>query len=61
MRQRVIIHSVAPEVEHGRYPLKRVPGQRVRVTCAAFGDGHDHIRQRVIIHSVAPSFRSRWR
>ena len=44
MRQRVIIHSVAPEIEHGRYPIKRTRGKRVRVTCAAFGDGHDHIR-----------------
>ena len=44
MRQRVIIHSVEPEVEGGRYPIKRVVGERVNVTCVAFGDGHDHIR-----------------
>ena len=44
MRQRVIIHSVEPAVEGGRYYIKRVPGERVEVTCTAFGDGHDHIR-----------------
>ena len=44
MRQRVIIHSVSPEVEGGRYYIKRVPGERVEVRCIAFGDGHDHIR-----------------
>ncbi len=44
MRQRVIIHSVTPEIEGGRYPVKRVVGERVEVKCVAFGDGHDHIR-----------------
>ena len=44
MRQRVIIHSVSPEIERGRYPVKRVVGQRVDVACVAFGDGHDHVR-----------------
>ncbi len=44
MRQRVIIHSVKPEIEGGRYYIKRVPGERVEVTCTAFGDGHDHMR-----------------
>ncbi len=44
MRQRVILHTVTPEIEGGRYPVKRVAGERVDVTCIAFGDGHDHIR-----------------
>ena len=44
MRQRVVIHSVSPEIEGGRYYVKRVPGERVTVACTAFGDGHDHIR-----------------
>ncbi len=44
MRQRVIIHSVSPEVERGRYPIKRTVGERINVTCIAFGDGHDHVR-----------------
>ena len=44
MRQRVVIHSVEPAIEDGRYYIKRVPGEDVRVRCVAFGDGHDHIR-----------------
>ena len=44
MRQRVIIHSVSPEIEGGKYYVKRVPGDTVTVWCTAFGDGHDHIR-----------------
>ena len=44
MRQRVIIHSVQPEIEKGRYPIKRTVGERVTVSCIAFGDGHDHVR-----------------
>jgi len=44
MRQRVIIHSVSPEIEGGRYYIKRVPGEWIHVRCTAFGDGHDYIR-----------------
>jgi starch synthase (maltosyl-transferring) len=44
MRQRVIIHSVTPEIEGGRSYIKRVPGEQVDVSCTAFGDGHDYIR-----------------
>ncbi len=44
MRQRVIINSVSPEIDGGRYYVKRVPGNEVNVTCTAFGDGHDHVR-----------------
>src|SRR6185436_15001012 len=41
--QRVIIESVRPEVDCGRFPIKRVVGEEVRVECDAFTDGHDAI------------------
>ncbi len=40
-RRRVVIEKVAPEIDCGRYPIKRTPGERVRVTATAIADGHD--------------------
>jgi starch synthase (maltosyl-transferring) len=40
-RQRVVITGVAPELEGGRYPIKRGVGEAVVVECDAFADGHD--------------------
>ncbi|HEY2509331.1 MAG TPA: maltotransferase domain-containing protein, partial [Polyangiaceae bacterium] len=40
-RRRVLIESVAPLVDGGRYEVKRVLGDRVLVTCDLVSDGHD--------------------
>lgn len=45
---RVIIENVQPEIDGGLYPAKRTVGERVDVTAAIFGDGHDHIRAEVL-------------
>src|SRR5688572_25993368 len=42
-RARVVIESVAPRVDCGRFPAKRSAGEPVRVECDAFTDGHDKI------------------
>ncbi|MFG0284777.1 MAG: alpha-1,4-glucan--maltose-1-phosphate maltosyltransferase [Phycisphaerales bacterium JB039] len=42
-RERVIIEDVQPVVDAGRFPAKRVVGERVRVTAAVFADGHDEV------------------
>lgn len=42
-RRRVIIRGVTPQVEGGRYPIKRVPGERVVVEADVFLDGHDEL------------------
>jgi starch synthase (maltosyl-transferring) len=44
MRNRVIIENVQPEIDHGQYFIKRIPGEVVQVTADIFGDGHDAIR-----------------
>lgn len=44
MRNRVVIENVHPEIDHGAFFIKRVPGEKVTVTADIFGDGHDHIR-----------------
>ncbi|MEE8409705.1 MAG: maltotransferase domain-containing protein, partial [Myxococcota bacterium] len=39
--QRVVIQSVEPEIDAGRYPIKRCVGERVQVSADLFADGHD--------------------
>jgi starch synthase (maltosyl-transferring) len=40
-RRRVVIESVAPEIDGGRFPAKRTLGERVTVEADVFADGHD--------------------
>jgi len=40
-RKRVVIETVTPEVDCGRFPIKRVRGEKVIVEADAFTDGHD--------------------
>jgi len=39
--RRVIIESVAPEIDGGQHPIKRVPKEHVVVEADAYADGHD--------------------
>ncbi|MGH7546007.1 MAG: maltotransferase domain-containing protein, partial [Gemmatimonadota bacterium] len=39
--RRVVIEGVAPEVDAGRFPVKRIAGERVVVEADIFADGHD--------------------
>ena len=47
-RQRVVIEDVRPQVDSGRFPAKRVVGERFVVTAAVFGDGHDVVAARLV-------------
>jgi starch synthase (maltosyl-transferring) len=42
-RLRVVIEGVAPQVDCGRFPAKRVVGEEVRVEADVFTDGHDRV------------------
>lgn len=42
-RKRVVVDYVGPQVDCGRFPIKRAVGEVVRVVAHAFADGHDHI------------------
>ncbi|HEY8712982.1 MAG TPA: maltotransferase domain-containing protein, partial [Thermoanaerobaculia bacterium] len=42
-RKRVIIEGVAPAVDQGRFPAKRVLGDVVGAEADIFADGHDLI------------------
>src|SRR5688572_2895211 len=47
-RVRVVIENVKPEVDGGRFPIKRVVGERVTVEADAFADGHDVVVCRLL-------------
>ena len=62
---RVIVEHVRPEIDGGRFPIKRTIGERVHVTADIFADGHDVVvavvRDRPRLNaelqsSLAPSF-----
>ena len=39
--QRTVIESVLPEIDGGRFPITRTPGEVVAVSADIFADGHD--------------------
>jgi starch synthase (maltosyl-transferring) len=42
-RQRVLIQDVAPEIDAGEFPIKRLVGQSVAVSADVLTDGHDQL------------------
>jgi starch synthase (maltosyl-transferring) len=57
-RKRVVIEAVKPQVDCGRYAVRRFVGDRVTVSAAMFGDGHDHVAGRLLFRHEADR---RWR
>ncbi|MEW6681450.1 MAG: alpha-1,4-glucan--maltose-1-phosphate maltosyltransferase [Nitrospirota bacterium] len=45
--QRVVIEDVTPEINGGRYPIKRTVGESVAVSARIFADGHDVLAARL--------------
>ncbi|MCX5789163.1 MAG: alpha-1,4-glucan--maltose-1-phosphate maltosyltransferase [Elusimicrobia bacterium] len=41
--KRVVIENVEPEIDGGRFPIKRVVGEQVWVEADIFADGHDEL------------------
>jgi starch synthase (maltosyl-transferring) len=70
-RRRIVVEAVQPEVDGGRFPIKRVPGERVIVEADVFGDGHDVLgclllyrkREETSWHEapMRPLMNDRWR
>lgn len=46
-RRRVVIEGVKPEIDAGRFPIKRIVGDTVHVEADVFADGHDHVSCRL--------------
>jgi starch synthase (maltosyl-transferring) len=51
-RARVVIERVWPELDAGRFPVKRVVGEVVRVEADIFADGHDAVSAAIAHHPV---------
>jgi starch synthase (maltosyl-transferring) len=58
-RARVVIEGVRPQIDGGRFAIKRVIGDRVRVEADVFGDGHDLVRAH-LLHRRAGDAQWRW-
>ena len=55
--RRVVIENVQPQVDCGRFPIKRIVGDRVAVTADIFADGHD-VLHAILLHK--PAAQSDW-
>jgi starch synthase (maltosyl-transferring) len=47
-RKRVAIENLKPEIDGGRFPIKRVLGEEIVVSADIFADGHDAISTRLL-------------
>ena len=58
-RKRVIIEAIQPQVDCGRYPVRRIIGDRIAISAAIFSDGHDHVAARLLFkHESERQWRS---
>ena len=56
-RKRVIVEEIKPQVDCGRYPARRIVGDRVDVSAAIFSDGHDHVLAQLLYrHQGSPGW-----
>ena len=62
---RAIIESVQPEIDGGRFPIKRTAGEAVRVEADIFTDGHDKVAADLLfrfagVRRAAPRANAAW-
>jgi starch synthase (maltosyl-transferring) len=43
-KERAIIEHITPQIDGGKYPVKRIVGEKVKVQADVFGDGHDVVK-----------------
>jgi starch synthase (maltosyl-transferring) len=69
-RRRVVIERVCPEIDCGRFAIKRVAGETVTVEANVFADGHDQVACQVVFwlengepqsSPMRPLTNDRWR
>jgi starch synthase (maltosyl-transferring) len=57
--RRVAIEAIRPQVDGGRFPIKRIVGDEVTVTADVFADGHEEIVAVLQYRFVEPSERGK--
>jgi starch synthase (maltosyl-transferring) len=55
LHRRVIIEKVQPQIDCGKFPIKRVRGETVVVRANVFGDGHDEVYANLLYRTVDES------
>jgi starch synthase (maltosyl-transferring) len=50
-RERIVIASLSPQVESGRFPVQRVAGEELVVQADVFGDGHAEVAALLLFRS----------
>jgi starch synthase (maltosyl-transferring) len=50
-RRSIVIERIAPELDGGRYPVKRVVGDQLLVTADIFADGHDLLDAELLLRA----------
>ena len=54
-----MIEAIQPQVDCGRYPVRRIIGDRIAISAAIFSDGHDHVAARLLFkHESERQWRS---
>ena len=51
----ILIENIQPQLEAGRYPVKRVAGELVRVSADVFKEGHDQLAVVARIRKLSPA------
>lgn len=61
-RRRVVIERVSPEIDCGRFAIKRVVGETVTVEADVFAEGHDQVACRVLYWTAGtePEHSAMW-
>jgi starch synthase (maltosyl-transferring) len=54
-QRRVVIEGVEPEIDAGRFPIKRCVGDTVQVRADIFADGHDQLSARLLYRRAEDS------
>jgi starch synthase (maltosyl-transferring) len=49
---RIAIEAITPQVDHGRYPVRRVLGELVTIEADLVADGHDKLAGAVLVRSA---------
>jgi starch synthase (maltosyl-transferring) len=57
-RSRVVVEGVTPQIDGGRFAVKRVVGDQMRVEADVFGDGHDLVRAHLLYRHLS---ETEWR
>jgi starch synthase (maltosyl-transferring) len=57
-RYRIVIERLSPEIDCGRFAIKRIVGETVTVEADVFADGHDHVACQVLYWQGGEECRS---